>query len=85
MENFMILIIYVAYAFKLYKLNKIRRNKTRFKSTLVFPLKKNTRIKTKSKRKGYYIIDSNQTKVLLFKANTLFFFLNLNISQNIKN
>lgn len=49
----------LAYAFKLYKLNKIRRNKTRFKSTLVFPLKKTQELNQKVKGKWYYIIGSN--------------------------
>jgi len=41
----------LGYAFKLYKLNKIRRNQTRFKSTLVFPLKKTQELKQKVKGK----------------------------------
>jgi len=58
----------LAYAFKLYKLNKIRRNKTRFKSTLVFPLKKTQELNQKVKGKWYYIIGSNQKKVSSFKS-----------------
>lgn len=58
----------LAYAFKMYKLNKIRRNKTRFKSTLVFPLKKTQELNQKVKGKWYYIIGSNQKKVSSFKS-----------------
>ena len=58
----------LAYAFKMYKLNKIRRNKTRFKSTLVFPLKKTQELNQKVKGKWYYIIGSNQKKVSNFKS-----------------
>lgn len=57
----------LAYAFKMYKLNKIRRNKTRFKSTLVFPLKKTQELKQKVKGKWYYVIGSNQKKVSTFQ------------------
>jgi len=56
----------LAYAFKMYKLNKIRRNKTRFKSTLVFPLKKTQELKQKVKGKWYYIIGSNKKKSFYF-------------------
>ncbi len=59
----------LAYAFKMYKLNKIRRNKTRFKSTLVFPLKKTQELKQKVKGKWYYVIDSNQKKISTFQNN----------------
>lgn len=58
----------LAYAFKLYKLNKIRRNKTRFKSTLVFPLKKTQELNQKVKGKWYYIVGSNTQKVYTFKS-----------------
>jgi len=88
----------LAYAFKMYKLNKIRRNKTRFKSTLVFPLKKTQELKQKVKGKWYYIIGSNQKKVSTFQSqsnNTVLFsrpkrkpnfnFKNLMLQQNISN
>ena len=57
----------LAYAFKLYKLNKIKRNKTRFKSTLVFPLKKTQELNQKVKGKWYYIIGSNLKKNSTFQ------------------
>lgn len=47
----------LSYAFKLYKINKIRRNKTRFKSTLVYPLKNTQELKQKVKGKWYYAIN----------------------------
>ena len=86
----------LAYAFKLYKLNKIRRNKTRFKSTLVFPLKKTQELKQKVKGKWYYVIGSNQKKVTTFQKknqsnNTFLFsrrkpkFKNLMLQQNFYN
>jgi len=58
----------LAYAFKLNKLNKIRRNKTRFKSTLVFPLKKTPELNQKVKGKWYYIIGSNKKKNTIFQS-----------------
>lgn len=58
----------LAYAFKMYKLNKIRRNKTRFKSTLVFPLKKTQELKQKVKGKWYYVIGSKKKKVSTFQS-----------------
>jgi len=66
----------LAYAFKLYKLNKIRRNKTRFKSTLVFPLKKTQELKQKVKGKWYYVIGSNhnQKKVSTLQSNNTLLF-----------
>ena len=86
----------LAYAFKLYKLNKIRRNKTRFKSTLVFPLKKTQELKQKVKGKWYYVIGSNKKKVSTFHNNNTFLFSrrkpkikntnkNLMLQQNISN
>jgi len=64
----------LAYAFKIYKLNKIRRNKTRFKSTLVFPLKKTQELKQKVKGKWYYVIGSNKKKVSTFQTNNTVLF-----------
>ena len=58
----------LAYAFKLYNLNKIRRNKSRFKSTLVFPLKKTQELNQKVKGKWYYIIGSNLKKNSTFQS-----------------
>jgi len=88
----------IAYAFKMYKLNKIRRNKTRFKSTLVFPLKKTQELNQKVKGKWYYIIGSNKKKVSTFQSqspNTVLFsrpkrkpnfkIKNLMLQQNIFN
>jgi len=88
----------LAYAFKMYNLNKIRRNKTRFKSTLVFPLKKTQELNQKVKGKWYYSLDSNKTKVSTVKSqsnNTVLFsklkrkpnfkFKNLMLQQNIFN
>lgn len=75
----------LAYAFKMYKLNKIRRNKTRFKSTLVFPLKKTQELKQKVKGKWYYIIDSNQKKVSTLQGNNTALFSRLNLNSNFKN
>ena len=75
----------LAYAFKLYKLNKIRRNKTRFKSTLVFPLKKTQELKQKVKGKGYYILDSNKNKNSTFQSNNTVLFSNFKHKPNIKN
>ena len=71
----------LAYAFKLYKLNKIRRNKTRFKSTLVFPLKKTQELNQKVKGKWYYIIGSNQKKVSSFKSQSSLSNNNFKISR----
>ena len=75
----------LAYAFKMYKLNKIRRNKTRFKSTLVFPLKKTQELKQKVKGKWYYIIDSNQKKVSTLQGNNTVLFSRLNRNSKFKN
>ena len=86
----------LAYAFKLYKLNKIRRNKTRFKSTLVFPLKKTQELNQKVKGKWYFSVGSNKKKVSTFQSqsnNTVLFskpkpnskFKNLMLQQNIFN
>jgi hypothetical protein len=84
----------LAYAFKMYKLNKIRRNKTRFKSTMVFPLKKTQELKQKVKGKWYYVIGSNKQKVSTFQNNNTVFFSrrkpniknkNLMLQQNISN
>jgi len=68
----------LAYGFKLYRLNKIRRNKTRFKSTLVFPLKKTQELKQKVKGKWYYdvigYIKKKTKKVSTFQGNNTIFF-----------
>jgi len=86
----------LAYAFKMYKLNKIRRNKTRFKSTLVFPLKKTQELKQKVKGKWYYVIGSNKNKNVTLQSNNTVLFSrrkpnfkntnkNLMLQQNISN